>query len=136
MTAPGGPDFIRRERIAAFDNDGTLSTEQPIYFRMAFAEDRIRAMVPQHPEWNTTQPFTALLHGDTHGAQSAGDKGFSEIMNATPAGMTTDEFASECGTGSQPRVTRASTGLTRNSCIGRCWNSSPICERTALRPSS
>ena len=65
VTVQGGADFVPpAERIAVFDNDGTLWTEQPVYFQAAFAFDRVRAMAPQHPEWKTTQPFKAVLDKD------------------------------------------------------------------------
>ena len=65
VTEPGGKDFVPpAERIAVFDNDGTLWSEQPMYFQLAFAIDRVKALAPQHPEWQTTQPFKAALEGD------------------------------------------------------------------------
>jgi hypothetical protein len=81
------------DRIAVFDNDGTLWSEQPIYFQLAFALDRVKALVPLHPEWKTTQPFKAVLDGDIHALQATGEKGLAELMVATHAGMTTDQFA-------------------------------------------
>ena len=80
------------ERIATFDNDGTLWCEQPIYFQVAFAFDRIKALAPQHPEWKDKEPFKALLDGDMKALAAAGEKGLLEIIGATHAGMTTDEF--------------------------------------------
>ena len=66
VTTQGGADFVPAEqRIAVFDNDGTLWCEQPVYFQLAFAFDRIKAMAPQHPEWKTTQPFKAVMEKDT-----------------------------------------------------------------------
>src|SRR5262245_7044757 len=65
VTKPGGADFVPvNERIATFDNDGTLWSEQPIYFQFAFALDRVKQLAPRHPEWKTTQPFKAVLDGD------------------------------------------------------------------------
>lgn len=81
-------------RIAAFDNDGTLWAEQPIYFQFAFAIDRVKALAGQHPEWRTTQPFKAVLEGDLHAAVATGNKGLLEILAASHAGMTTEEFHS------------------------------------------
>ena len=81
------------ERIAVFDNDGTLWMEQPIYFQAAFAFDRIKAMAPQHPEWKTRQPFKGLIDGDLEAVLAEGQKGLLEILAATHAGMTTDAFA-------------------------------------------
>ena len=65
VTKPGGPDFVApAERIATFDNDGTLWVEQPMYVQLAFALDRVRAMAPQHPEWAYTEPFQSVLEGN------------------------------------------------------------------------
>jgi len=93
VTAQGGPDFVPPdERIATFDNDGTLWAEQPIYFQVAFAFDRLKAMAPQHPEWKTKQPFRAALEKDHAALAAAGEKGLLQIIAATHAGMTTAEF--------------------------------------------
>src|SRR5262245_13323797 len=87
------PDFVPpAERIAVFDNDGTLWAEQPLYFQLAFASDRIKALAPQHPEWESQEPFASLLKGDVAAALSGGEKGIMEILAATHAGMTTVEF--------------------------------------------
>ncbi|WP_245350722.1 HAD family hydrolase [Bradyrhizobium sp. UFLA03-84] len=95
VTKQGGPDFVpAAERIATFDNDGTLWTERPFYFQLAFAIDRVRAMAPEHPDWQTRQPFKALLEKDTKALAATGEKGLLQIMAATHAGMTTDAFAS------------------------------------------
>ena len=90
----GGKEFVpAEERVAVFDNDGTLWPEQPNYVQAAFAFDRVKALAPQHPEWTTTQPFKAVLEGDSKALAAAGEKGVAEIVMATHAGMTTDEFA-------------------------------------------
>ena len=81
------------ERIAVFDNDGTLWAEQPVYFQLAFALDRIKALAPQHPEWKTTEPFKSILAGDMKAVMASGEKGLGKIIATTHAGMTTDEFA-------------------------------------------
>ena len=81
------------ERVAVFDNDGTLWTEQPMYFQLAFILDRVHALAPQHPEWRTTEPFKSVLAGDMAGVAAAGEHGLLELMAATHAGMTSDEFA-------------------------------------------
>ncbi|WP_094193743.1 HAD family hydrolase [Bradyrhizobium viridifuturi] len=95
VTKQGGPDFVpAAERIATFDNDGTLWTERPFYFQLAFAIDRVKAMAPEHPDWQTRQPFKALLEKDTKALAATGEKGLLQIMAATHAGMTTDAFAS------------------------------------------
>jgi hypothetical protein len=94
VTTEGGPEFVAMpERIATFDNDGTLWTEQPYYFQLAFAIDRIKAMAPQHPEWKSKQPFKALLEGDKMTLAMAGKDGLLQIVAATHAGMTVEEFS-------------------------------------------
>ncbi len=92
-TQEGSPDFVPlAERIAVFDNDGTLWAEKPLYFQVFFALDRVKALAPQHPEWQTQEPFASLLKGDLEGAMKGGDKALVDIVMATHAGMTTDEF--------------------------------------------
>ncbi|MHC4210215.1 MAG: HAD family hydrolase [Planctomycetota bacterium] len=94
VTTEGSPDFVPPpERIAVFDNDGCLWSEQPAYFQLLFAIDRVRHLAPQHPEWRTTQPFKAVLDGDMHALAESGEKGLIALVMATHAGMTTDEFA-------------------------------------------
>src|SRR4029453_12192751 len=73
------------ERIAVFDNDGTLWSEQPMYFQLAFALDQVKAMAPQHPEWQSKEPFKSLLAGDVKGALAQGDQAMVEILEATHA---------------------------------------------------
>jgi phosphoglycolate phosphatase-like HAD superfamily hydrolase len=93
VTTPGRPDFVPEpERIATFDNDGTLWAEQPMYFQFMFVFDRIKAMAPQHPEWKTTQPYQAVIEGDMAALAASGEKGVLELMAVTHTGMTTDEF--------------------------------------------
>jgi phosphoglycolate phosphatase-like HAD superfamily hydrolase len=88
-----GPGFVEpAQRIATFDNDGTLWSEQPVYFQLAFAIDRVVALAPRHPEWKTKEPFRSLLRGDVRAALAGGQKAAVEILAATHAGMTTDEF--------------------------------------------
>jgi phosphoglycolate phosphatase-like HAD superfamily hydrolase len=92
-TRQGSPDFVPPpERIATFDNDGTLWSEQPMYFQLFFALDRVKEMAPQHPEWKNKEPFASLLKGDVEAALAGGDKAILEIVMATHAGMTTTEF--------------------------------------------
>ncbi len=94
VTKDGSPDFVPvPERIATFDNDGTLWAEKPLPFQVLFALDRAKALAPQHPEWTTKQPFASLLKGDMAGVMASGGKGVMAIMAATHTGMTTDEFA-------------------------------------------
>jgi len=93
VTREGGPDFVpAAARIAVFDNDGTLWSEQPIYNQLAFAFDRVKELAPKHPEWKTKQPFQGLLEGDVKGALASGEAGLAELIAATHAGTTTDEF--------------------------------------------
>jgi phosphoglycolate phosphatase-like HAD superfamily hydrolase len=92
-TTPGGPDFVPpAERIAVFDNDGTLWAEQPVYFQLAFALDRVKALAPRHPEWKEQEPFASLLKGDMKAALAGGEHAILEIVMATHAGTTTAEF--------------------------------------------
>ncbi len=93
VTLEGGPDFVPpAERIAAFDNDGTLWAEQPMYFQFFFALDRVKALAPQHPEWGTQEPFASLLKGDARSALAGGERALGQLMMATHAGMTSEEF--------------------------------------------
>ena len=80
------------ERIATFDNDGTLWCEQPLPVQLYFVLDRVKALAPQHPEWKTKEPFASLLRGDLRTALAGGDRALLEIVMATHAGMTTVEF--------------------------------------------
>ncbi|WP_233558117.1 HAD family hydrolase [Alginatibacterium sediminis] len=93
VTEKGSPDFVPlEERIAVFDNDGTLWAEQPMYFQLFFALDRVKELAPQHPEWEGKEPFASLLKGDVKSALAGGEKSILEIVMATHAGMTTTEF--------------------------------------------
>ena len=116
VTTENTPDFVPEvERIAVFDNDGTLWTEQPMYVQLAFALDRVKSMAFEHPDWKDTQPFKAVLEGDMKALAAAGEKGLLEIIAATHAGMTSDEFqkiASDwIGTVRDPRFKRPYTEL-------------------------
>lgn len=94
VTKPGGPDFVPpAERIAVFDNDGTLWSEQPMYVQLAFALDRVKALAPEHPEWKEKEPFASVLRGDLAGVAASGEHGLVELVMASHAGNTTDEFA-------------------------------------------
>ena len=93
VTKTGSPDFVPvAERIATFDNDGTLWAEQPMYFQLAFALDRVKVLAPTHPEWKDKEPFASLLKGDLKGALAGGEPAIGQIVMATHAGMTSDEF--------------------------------------------
>jgi phosphoglycolate phosphatase-like HAD superfamily hydrolase len=94
VTKEGSPDFVPvAERIATFDNDGTLWAEQPMYFQFFFVIDRVKALAPKHPEWKEKEPFASLLKGDMKGVAASGEKGAMEMMAATHTGMTTEEFS-------------------------------------------
>jgi len=115
-TQEGGADYVKpAERIAVFDNDGTLWSEQPVYFQLAFALDRVKAMAPRHPEWKDVEPFKSLLAGDVKGVLASGEKGLGEILAVTHAGMTTEEFTSTvrewARTARHPRFNRPYTEL-------------------------
>lgn len=116
VTAQGGADFVPVEqRIATFDNDGTLWCEQPYYSQVAFALDRVKDLAPKHPEWQTQQPFKALLERDMKTFAAAGENGLIEIVEATHAGMTTEEFTRAVlewtSTARHPRFNRPYTEL-------------------------
>lgn len=92
-TISEGPDFVPvPERIATFDNDGTLWSEQPMYFQVMFAIDRVKAMSADHPEWKDQQPFKAVLEGDKAALAAMGEKGLLEIVATTHAGMSIEQF--------------------------------------------
>jgi len=93
VTKEGSSDFVPpHERIATFDNDGTLWCEQPIYFQMLFALDRVKVLAPQHPEWKEQEPFASILRGDIKAFAASGEKGLLAIIAASHSGMTTTEF--------------------------------------------
>jgi hypothetical protein len=94
VTQDGAAEFVPpADRIAVFDNDGTLWAEQPLYVQALFVLDRIKALAPQHPEWREQEPFAAVLRGDTQSAFAGGEQAIAEMVMATHAGMTTDAFA-------------------------------------------
>ncbi|NKK75451.1 haloacid dehalogenase-like hydrolase [Rhizobium leguminosarum bv. viciae] len=94
VTTEGGEGFVKPEdRIAVFDNDGTLWSEQPFYFQLGFMLDRIKALALEHPEWVETEPYKSVLKGDLKGMAASGEKGMLKLGMAAHAGMTTDEFA-------------------------------------------
>jgi phosphoglycolate phosphatase-like HAD superfamily hydrolase len=115
-TSDGAPGFVLpAERIAVFDNDGTLWSEQPFYFQLAFALARVKALAPQHPEWKDREPFKSLLAGDVKGALGQGQKAAIEIIGATHGGLTTEEFAKAvrdwATTAKHPRTKRLYTEM-------------------------
>lgn len=93
VTGKSSPDYVQpSERIAVFDNDGTLWSEQPVYFQFFFVMDRIKELAKDHPEWKQQQPFQAALAGDMKALAAVGKKGLMELVMTTHAGMTTNEF--------------------------------------------
>lgn len=93
VTTPGTAFFVQpADRVAVFDNDGTLWSEQPVYVQIAFLMDRVKAIAPQHPEWRTTQPFKAALEGDMDTLAHGGAQALLQLVAATHAGMTSDEY--------------------------------------------
>jgi hypothetical protein len=116
VSTEGAPTFVAPgERIAVFDNDGTLWAEQPLYFQFVFVLDRIKAMAPQHPEWQGAEPFKSILAADVKSALAGGDKAVAELLAATHAGMTTMEFETHVkdwrATARHPRFKRPYTEL-------------------------
>jgi phosphoserine phosphatase len=116
VTTVGHPDFVPpADRIAVFDNDGTLWVEQPLPVQACFVLDRIRALAPQHPEWRTQQPFKAVLEGDLAGIMAVGMDGLMKLVMATHAGISTEDFAALVrdwiATARHPRFSRPHTSL-------------------------
>ena len=94
VTKDGSADYVpEAQRVAVFDNDGTLWAEQPMYVQALFVADRVKTLASQHPEWTTKEPFASLLKGDATGVAASGESGIAELMAITHAGMSTDEFA-------------------------------------------
>lgn len=93
VTRESGPDYVKpAERIATFDNDGTLWAEQPAYFQLLFAFDEVKRLAPQHPEWKGKEPYRSVLAGDVKGLAASGEKGLLQLVAATHGGMTTEAF--------------------------------------------
>jgi len=116
VTDADGKDFVAPpERVAVFDNDGTLWSEQPAYFQLLFALDRVKALAPKHPEWKTKQPFKAALEGDMKTLAASGEKGLLTLVMATHAGMTPEQFRKTVldwvATARHPRFKRPYTEL-------------------------
>src|SRR6185436_20119263 len=116
VTREGSPNFVPPpERIATFDNDGTLWVEQPMYTQLAFVLDRVATLAPEHPEWKDKQPFKAVLERDMKALAESGERGLLELMMATHAGMTTAEFekivSDWLATARHPRFQRPYTEL-------------------------
>ena len=116
VTKEGSADYLAPEdRIAVFDNDGTLWSEKPAYFQLLFAIDRVKALAPQHPEWKEKQPFKAVLENDMEALAASGEKGLVELVMATHAGITTTKLGSVvqdwAATAEHPRFERPYTEL-------------------------
>jgi phosphoserine phosphatase len=116
VTRDDSPDFVPvPQRIATFDNDGTLWCEHPMYVQLAFALDRVKAMAPLHPEWKDKQPFKAVLEGDMKTLAESGERGLVELVMVTHAGVTSNEFAKIVtdwlATARHPRFNRPYTEL-------------------------
>ena len=116
VTDQSSPQYVPPEqRIATFDNDGTLWAEQPMYFQGFFVFDRVKALAPQHPEWKDRQPFKAILEDDMKALLASGEKGVAESAMTTHAGMTTEEFErivrGWLATARHPRFNRPFTDL-------------------------
>ena len=123
VTKSGSPDFVPvAERIAVFDNDGTLWGEQPVYFQLLFAVDRVRALAPQHPEWTSQEPFASVLRGDVKAALAGGEHSALQIVAASHTGISTDAFQTIVkewlAAASHP--TSHHTGRITAWCISRC----------------
>ncbi|MBO1113856.1 HAD family hydrolase [Bordetella petrii] len=117
VTAPGSPDFVPAEqRVAVFDNDGTLWSEQPMYFQVLYALDRIKTMAPQHPEWARRQPFKAAIEGDQATLARSGQAGLMKIVAVTQTGMSVDDFtrdaAAWAATARHPRFNQRYIDMT------------------------
>jgi len=117
VTDPASRNFVPpAERIAVFDNDGTLQTEQPMYFQLAFVFDRARALAPQRPEWKTTEPFKSVLEGNLARVAASGDHGLVALVGATQGDATPEAFSKVVSdwlaTARHPRFKRPSTELT------------------------
>jgi phosphoserine phosphatase len=92
-TTEGGQGYVDPvDRIAVFDNDGTLWSEQPFYFQLGFILDRVKTLAPQHPEWRSKEPYKSILDGDLKAVAKGGEKGLVDLVTTTHAGMTTDQF--------------------------------------------
>ena len=117
VTNPASRNFVPpAERIAVFDNDGTLWTEQPMYFQLAFVFDRVKALAPQHPQWQTTEPFKSVLEGNLAGVAASGDHGLLALVGATHGNTTPEQFSTIVSdwlaTARHPRFQRPYTELT------------------------
>jgi hypothetical protein len=129
--------FVELEdRIAVFDQDGTLWVEQPIYTQAMFAFDQVKRLAPRHPEWTTTEPFKTVLAGDPEALSRLSRRTWSRSWpRRTPACRPTS-FASSSGSGSPPPSTRNTGGRTPSSSTSRCSSSCATCSETASAATS
>jgi len=116
VTKEGTAHFIPvKDRIAVFDNDGTLWSERPVYFQLYFAMDRVRELASEHPEWKTTEPFKSVLENDMNGVMKSGEHGLVTLVNATHSGMDVETFKTEVRewlkTAKHPTTNRSYTDL-------------------------
>jgi phosphoserine phosphatase len=116
VTKEGGPKYVPpAERVATFDNDGTLWTEQPVYFQALFVRDRLRMLAEKYPEWKEKQPFKDVLESDFKALAALGEKGIVEVIGITHAGMSAEEFTRIAkdwlATAKHPRFKRPYTDL-------------------------
>ena len=116
VTDEGGADYVPpSDRIATFDNDGNLWAEKPVYFQLLFAIDRVKALAPEHPEWKDKQPFKAAIEGDMETLAKSGHEGIAELVMASHAGMSTQQFqkivSAWLATAEHPRFKRKYTDL-------------------------
>ena len=116
VTREGSPNFVPvAERIATFDNDGTLWIEKPMYVQLAFALDRVKAMAPEHPEWKDQEPFKSALEGDLNAVLAGGEHALLKLVMVSHAGMTTKAFPKVVqtwlATAKHPRFNRHYTDL-------------------------
>src|SRR5262249_22761923 len=137
VTAEGSADFVPvTQRIAVFDNDGTLSVEQPAPAQMEFEMACVSIVGPEHPEWNSTQPFKAALAKDTAFLASAGEEGFAEILVATHVGWSTDDYETTLSTWIATTRHHRFERPTPSSSTSRCWSCCLTSKQTASRTTS
>ena len=138
VTKEGGPDFVPpAERIATFDNDGTLWAEQPLPFQFLFALDRVKALAPQHPEWKDKEPFASLLKGNLKGALAGGEKAIAgnydrHAFRHDHSGIRADRQ----GLALHSETSEDQAAVHRAWSINPCSNCSLTCVRTDSKPSS
>jgi hypothetical protein len=127
VTDESGKDYVEpAERIATFDNDGTLWVEYPMYTQALFAFDRVKKLAPQHPEWKTQQPFKGVLEGDMKAVGASGIKGLMEIVMATHSGMTAAEFDQEVRACPHRRMPTATPGNPKSVRTENSFGTRPV----------